>query len=89
MSYGRACRLIVRTISQLPALSFGICWLSICGPQGCSEIAKRTDNNQPEITMSLLLLDAGIRAALDFALVVGPVFGLGALALFLTRGMRP
>jgi hypothetical protein len=39
--------------------------------------------------MDLLTLDAGIRAGLEFALVVGPVFGLGALALFLTRGMRP
>jgi hypothetical protein len=39
--------------------------------------------------MDLLTLDAGIRAALDYALLVGPVFALGWVTIILTRGMRP
>jgi hypothetical protein len=39
--------------------------------------------------MSLQMLDTGIRAVMDFAVACGPVFVLGAVTLFLTRGMRP
>jgi hypothetical protein len=39
--------------------------------------------------MNLQMLDAGIRAALDFAAVVGPVFVLGLVTVILARGMRP